>query len=359
MLGSAFLEVSLGSFLATQLWLVWGVHFTFFRKSKSRYLNFRDKQLAKSRLLLDQEHPQAFYRLYLFSGFLGSLFFGTLDPAEGSIFFRQVCLGGLGLSALFLTSLALCLLSLSLASGSGQRASGGAGQDFFTSVWLISLVGPLALLANNLVCFFLVLEVVSAASMYMLASARGAFSSRGSGPLVSRQSANTVFLHFWSSFFSSVLFVYSIVSFLMFFGTTEWVYLDSLVLISGVAKSGPQDFSVYLAAYSLLLAVLIKLGSSPFFFFKLEIYRGLPLLPLVFYSVFYFFVFSTLFFLLLAYFVPSLLSLVSPGLSILVGVSVLFLGSGVFSLPLLRSFFGMSSALGCILTLFLLLSFFF
>jgi hypothetical protein len=115
----------------------------------------------------------------------------------------------------------------------------------------------------------------------------------------------------------------------------------------------------YLAAYAVVLAVFVKLGASPFFFFKLEVYKGLPLLPLVFYSVFYFFSFNAIFFFLLTYWFPSLLAAVSPGLSAALLASVLYLGSAMFSLPLLRSFFAVSSVIGGALVVFLLLCFFF
>jgi hypothetical protein len=115
----------------------------------------------------------------------------------------------------------------------------------------------------------------------------------------------------------------------------------------------------YLAAYAVVLSVFVKLGASPFFFFKLEVYKGLPLLPLVFYSVFYFFSFNAIFFFLLTYWFPSLLAAVSPGLSAALLASVLYLGSAMFSLPLLRSFFAVSSVIGGALVVFLLLCFFF
>jgi hypothetical protein len=217
----------------------------------------------------------------------------------------------------------------------------------------------MAFLANNLVCFFLMLESVSAASMYLLIASRGSLSGGRPGPRSARQLAATVFFHFWSSFFSSVLFVYAVITFLATFGTTEWAYADMLLSLSLSLSSGPSSVQAYLAAYAVVLSVFVKLGASPFFFFKLEVYKGLPLLPLVFYSVFYFFSFNAIFFFLLTYWFPSLLAAVSPGLSAALLASVLYLGSAMFSLPLLRSFFAVSSVIGGALVVFLLLCFFF
>lgn len=359
MLASCFVEVSLGSMLALQLFLAWSVHFVYFRQSRSRYLNFKDRALASSRLLASQEQPQSFCKLILFSSLMSLFFLLALSTEAGPLYFRHLSVEEGGLALLFLAYLSVALLSVALAYGSGQRRSGGSGPDFFTSVWLIAIVSPLAFLASNLVCFFLVLEAISASSMYMLVSSRGSFSGSVSGLRSSRQLVSTLFFHFWSSFFSSVLLVFSIISFLLAFGTTEWAYLDSLLSLSVSLGSGPSSLQVYSAAYALVLAALIKLGASPFFFFKLEVYKGLPLLPLVFYSVFYFFAFNLVFFSLLAYQVPALLSLVSPGLGLGLVFSVFFLGASLFSLPLLRSFFALSSVIGSTLVLFLLLCFFF
>jgi hypothetical protein len=134
MLGSFFFEVSLGSIIAILLFLVWSVHFVFFRRSRSRYLNSSDRSSALAQDLSDQEHPQAFYRLFLYSSALALVFFRSLVAEPGPLYFRQVSLEEGGLAMLVVTYLALCILSFSLSAGSGQRKSGGAGQDFFTSV---------------------------------------------------------------------------------------------------------------------------------------------------------------------------------------------------------------------------------
>lgn len=359
MLDSAFIEVSLGLVLGLQLYAVWSVHFVFFRRARSRYLNFRDRAQVLSRLLTEQEQPQVFYRMLFISCAAVVLYLRTLSVEPGSIYFRQVLLEE-GVSSMLTVAYALvCALAALLGMGSGQRRSGGAGQDFFTSVWLLALLSPLAYLASNLTCFFLALEALSASAMYMLVSSRGSLASSQVESRVARQLAGSVFFHFWSSFFSSALLVYSIVSMLMAFGTTEWASIDFLLGLSLQESAGPSVFQLRLSSYSLLLAVLLKLGASPFFFFKLEVYRGLPLVPLVFYSVFYFFVFNSLFFFLLAYSAPSLLGAVSPGLGLGLLVSVAYLGAALFSLPLLRSFFALSSAVGGVLVFFLLLCFFF
>lgn len=113
-----------------------------------------------------------------------------------------------------------------------------------------------------------------------------------------------------------------------------------------------------LSAYLLVFGVFIKAGASPFFFFKLEVYKGLPLLPLVFYSLTYLLVFSLVFFLFFLSFLPTLFASISQGLLILLAPAMLYLGCSLTGLPTLRSFFALSSAVNSLLLWLLLLCFF-
>lgn len=140
------------------------------------------------------------------------------------------------------------------------------------------------------------------------------------------------------------------------FGTLEWAALDLCLSQSMHAGVATTEAGLALMLHALVLALLIKLGVSPFFFFKLELYKGLPLVPLVLYSSAYFLVFIALSLELFAYYLPTLLSVVTPSLLLFLGVSVVYMLSSLFSLFSLRNFFALSSLIGASLLLFLLIS---
>ena len=62
----------------------------------------------------------------------------------------------------------------------------------------------------------------------------------------------------------------------------------------------------------LIVGFLIKLGVAPFFAYKLELYQGLPLYALVFYSLIYFFLFMSGFFMVFGFYFTSGHLLVKP-----------------------------------------------
>lgn len=128
----------------------------------------------------------------------------------------------------------------------------------------------------------------------------------------------------------------------MFFGTTEWFYLNFLGH-TALAAGGPTALGLQLATVILGLGFALKLGVAPFFAYKVEIYRGLPLYALFFYSVVYFLVFFTVSMVLFTYYFALGGALLRPfaivGLFLACSVMVLFM----FDSQALRNFFALSS----------------
>lgn len=94
------------------------------------------------------------------------------------------------------------------------------------------------------------------------------------------------------------------------FGTTEWSYLELLLGLQAPLQANLLLLGATLII--LLLGLFVKLGIGPFFAYKLEIYQGLPLYVLVFYSIIYFALFLSLFFVLFGYYFPMAMSVLRP-----------------------------------------------
>jgi len=116
------------------------------------------------------------------------------------------------------------------------------------------------------------------------------------------------------------------------------------LLRSTLSFSTTNPMTVILAVVPFLVGFWIKLGLAPFFIYKVEVYKGLPLYTVVFYSLMYFayFVGALLFFT--NYYFGSALALVRPVLllaSLLALSVVIFL----FDTQSIRNFFALSSVL--------------
>ena len=168
---------------------------------------------------------------------------------------------------------------------------------------------------------------------------------------------NSVFFQFWASFFSSVLLIYSIINFFFLFGTTEWVFLNFFLEKAYNSGGLLVKSQLMLAIYLFIFALVVKLGVSPFIFFKLEIYRGLPFVVLFYYSIIYFFFFFTLIFIVFLYYFSSLVFFISvPVFFFLFFATVLFV-INLFNLYLLKNFFALSSLVNSLIFFFLIFSY--
>jgi len=97
-----------------------------------------------------------------------------------------------------------------------------------------------------------------------------------------------LFFTYWTTFFSSVLFVYSLLLLTYYFGTTEWYIINFIIRTNSVALSSNFSKSFGFISLLLLIAFFLKTGLTPLHLYKLEVYKGMPFLSIFFYNAFYF-----------------------------------------------------------------------
>lgn len=102
--------------------------------------------------------------------------------------------------------------------------------DYLFSLFHLFFYMPFLLLANTLLGLFFFLEVASSLVLLSFSSLQslGRKKTEDATSPEAQYFFNLIFFQFWSSFFSSILILYSIINFYFLFGTTEWVYLDLL-----------------------------------------------------------------------------------------------------------------------------------
>lgn len=89
---------------------------------------------------------------------------------------------------------------------------------------------------------------------------------------------------------------------------------------------------------------MLKLGLAPFFIYKLEIYKSLPLPTLLFYSIFYFIIFVSIILIFSSYFLSLSFIFLKTILSILT-ILIILISLFIFDSQSLRNFFAISSIL--------------
>lgn len=180
--------------------------------------------------------------------------------------------------------------------------------DYFFAVGLLVFFLPLMFFASNLLTFFFLLEVISGLILYqfivgrdwelLLTSRRSTFFST-SGFSPNSSLTNIVFFQYWVSFFGSVLLVYAILFCFYYYGTTEFVVVNFLMNLDISLAGSSNNFHIGSMCFTLIVAFFLKLGLAPVHFYKIEIYKGLPFITILFYTIFFFLGFFLYFCLLM------------------------------------------------------------
>jgi NADH:ubiquinone oxidoreductase subunit 2 (subunit N) len=100
-----------------------------------------------------------------------------------------------------------------------------------------------------------------------------------------------IFFQYWVSFFSSILLLYSVINFLYFFGSTEWVIIDFFNFNQTKLNNTLSLFFNSIILVTFFIGFFLKIGFTPVHLFKIEVYKGLPFISIFFYTTYYFLVF--------------------------------------------------------------------
>lgn len=257
---------------------------------------------------------------------------------------------------------ALCILIMSLLVNQ-IYASKTISPDYFFAILSLNLLLPVLFFSSNIMTFFFVLEVCSCLILFKFVVGQEwgstIWSKKSQFFNYSAQSratayTNVVFFQYWVSFFSSILFVYSMLMFVYFYGSTDWIYLDLLSSLDLTHQ--PFNLSILIIYVMLWCALLLKLGIAPLHLYKIELYKGLPFLSILFYTVYFFYIFFIFTCLLVTYYLPSL-NIVWYNLTIVILLlGVLWVAALLFDVFSLKAFFAYSTIVNSMTFLTLIIS---
>lgn len=217
--------------------------------------------------------------------------------------------------------------------------------DYFFALFHLLFYLPLSFFSNTLASLFFFIELSSnliLLSFITLVLVKPSYASKTPTKNLS-YGFHLIYFQFWSSFFSSLLILYSLLSLFFLFGTSEWLYIN--LFASYQPQIMQNKLLLSLAYVFLLLGFFLKLGIAPFFAYKLELYQGMPLYSLIFYSLIYFCLFLSIFFLLWSYYLTYFLQGFKFWTLLIASLILLSLGFFLFENLLLRQFFALSSVL--------------
>ena len=116
---------------------------------------------------------------------------------------------------------------------------------------------------------------------------------------------NMVFFQYWVTFLATIFIVYFYINMFCIYGTSDWFLIQfcSEVEYPYTVHNNQMRF----LGIVFIVSVFFKLGITPLHLFKVEVYKGIPLLSIFFYTTYYFLVFFMFFVLLLILYLNSFL----------------------------------------------------
>lgn len=289
--------------------------------------------------------------LFIYKGYSESIWFNHLKINNTSLF-------------LFLTFVIIILSILAIFNNKITLIK-RLQFDYFFTIYFLSITLPILFFCNNILTFFFILELVSCLILLqfvigrdwenLISTKKSLFFNYSSGNK-STSFINIIFFQYWVSFFSSVLIVYALLMFLYYYGTTEWVLINFLSSYDFYQSGAGFNISLYINYVVFLIAFFFKLGVAPVHFYKIEIYKGLPFITILIYTIYFFFIFFIFFGLLVTnYLAAANIVWFNLG-SVLLIVGVIIVMFLLFDISALKAFFAYSTIVNSMAFLALVIS---
>lgn len=179
--------------------------------------------------------------------------------------------------------------------------------DYFFSIINIIIFIIFFFLSNSFYTFFFNLEVISVCFLYKFSVSKNIFSKneKHNFSKSSKNYLNMLFFQYWANFFASILLLVVLFSLFFYFGSSDWIFLNLINSINYNVLYINNFIFLVLLWTVFFISFLLKLSFPPYHFFKIEIYKGLSLVSIFFYTTFYFLSFFLYFVLFFFYFLNS------------------------------------------------------
>lgn len=153
---------------------------------------------------------------------------------------------------------------------------------------------------------------------------------------------NSLFFQFWANFISSICLFFTLINIHHYYGTSNLYMVNFFFSIVHLSSYTPVNI-MFVTVIVFLSGLLIKLGLSPYQFFKIETYKGIPLFTIVNYTTLYLCVYIYFFLQLVIVQLAALKSVSSSYMLIFLGFSTVYLVSLLFDTKNFKAFLSYST----------------
>lgn len=316
-----------------------------------------DKSISIKNIIIKQ-NPSFMIRLNILFNSMMLLFLITFNGYSNTFWWSHFKLNNY---SLYLYSIIIIINNYFLyISDKHIKLNNNYSIDYIFSIINITLFIPMIFLANTLFTFFFIIELVSCSIFYKFIVSKISFKNNNYKDnffsIYSKNYLNVLFYQYWSSFFSSVMIVFSIFYIFTLTGTTEWSVVNFIISSNNQINYLNNKIAILFIAIILLIGFIIKLGIAPIQLYKIEIYKGLPFLSIFFYTTFYFLVFFLFFSLIFIYYLSALINYYWLLLLLVSIIGILYIISLVFDINLFKAFLAYSTIINSVSFILLILA---
>ncbi len=207
------------------------------------------------------------------------------------VFFDMVYFSNNNVAYFFILILILLFTLLSSRSLANQNIS--FSHEYLIFVVFIIIFGHLLISSTNLFFTILLLELVAllifgkmAVSRILVKKSALEVNQSFNKQMYSWGLFNSLFFQFWANFISSICLFFSLINIHYIIGNSNFFVVNYIFSIITATAYLSHIFISFILVF-LVTGFFIKLGLSPYQFFKIETYKGIPLYIIIIYSTLY------------------------------------------------------------------------
>lgn len=232
--------------------------------------------------------------------------------------------------------------------------------DYFFALFNLSIIIPVIYTSNTMYTFLFVLEAISILILYKFSVSKYFFKSCKENDKFKfyrntpKNYINMVFFQYWINFFSSVILFISLFNILLLLGTSEWLYINILNKFNFNLYYNDNSYLYFFLFFIFIIGMFFKLGFTPSHLFKIEVYKGLPFVSILFYTVYYFISFFLYFIFIVFYHINSFKIFIWFFLFLFLICGLIYIITLMFDINLLKTFFAYSTVINSLTFVILL-----
>lgn len=232
--------------------------------------------------------------------------------------------------------------------------------DYFFALFNLSIFIPMMYLSNSMYTFLFLLESNSILILYKFSVSKYFFKSPKENDKFKflkntpKHYINMLFFQYWINFFSSIILFVSVFNILLLLGTSEWFLINVLNKFNFNIYYNDNFYYNFFLYFIFILGMFFKIGFTPSHLFKIEVYRGIPLISILFYTVYYFMSFFLFFVVMFFYYINSFRLFIWFFLFIFIIFGLIYIITLLFDINLLKTFFAYSTVINSLTFIILL-----